>query len=56
MLTTAGVAPYTSVLDLKRGLKCKSCRWKGRALVSNGVACSKRVGRRPVGQGDAAQV
>jgi hypothetical protein len=34
MLTTAGVAPYTPVLDLKRRLKCKSCRWRGRAIVS----------------------
>jgi hypothetical protein len=34
MLATAGVPPYTAVLDLQRLLKCKSCRWKGRALVS----------------------
>ena len=34
MLATAGVPPYAKVLDLKRRLKCKSCRWKGRADVS----------------------
>ena len=34
MLATAGVAPYTPVLDLKRRLKCRKCRWKGRAEVS----------------------
>jgi len=34
MLATAGVKPYTKILDLKRRLKCKSCRWKGRAEVS----------------------
>jgi hypothetical protein len=34
MLSTAGVPPYTPVLDLKRRLKCKSCRWRGRAEVS----------------------
>jgi hypothetical protein len=34
MLTTAGVAPYTPVLDLKRRLKCQACRWKGRADIS----------------------
>jgi hypothetical protein len=34
MLATAGVKPYTKVLDLRRRLKCKSCRWKGRAEVS----------------------
>jgi len=34
MFVTAGVPPYTKILDLKRRLKCKSCRWKGRADVS----------------------
>ncbi len=34
MLKTAGVKPYTKVLDLRQRLKCKSCRWKGRAEVS----------------------
>jgi hypothetical protein len=34
MLATAGVPLYTKVLDLKRRLKCKACRWKGRAEVS----------------------
>jgi len=34
MLATAGVPPYTPVLDLKRRLKCRECRWKGRAVVS----------------------
>jgi hypothetical protein len=34
MLTTAGVPPYTAVLDLRRRLKCRECRWKGRADVS----------------------
>jgi hypothetical protein len=26
MLATAGVKPYTKVLDLKRRLTCKSCK------------------------------
>jgi hypothetical protein len=34
MLATAGLPPYTKVLDLKRRLKCRECRWKGRAEVS----------------------
>lgn len=34
MLATAGVTPETKVLDLPRRLKCKACRWKGRAAVS----------------------
>jgi hypothetical protein len=34
MLKTAGVKPYSKLLDLKSRLKCKSCRWKGRATVS----------------------
>jgi hypothetical protein len=34
MLTTAGVGPDQKVLDLKAKLKCRECRWKGRALVS----------------------
>ncbi len=34
MLGTAGVKPYTKVLDLQRRMKCKECRWKGRAVVS----------------------
>jgi hypothetical protein len=34
MLATAGLPPYTLVLDLKRQLKCKACRWRGRADVS----------------------
>jgi hypothetical protein len=34
MLATAGVPPFTPVVDLKHRLKCKSCRWKGRAMVS----------------------
>ena len=41
MLSTAGVAPYTSVLGLKRRLKCKSCRWRGRADVTVKWADSK---------------
>lgn len=34
MLATAGLPPYTPVLDLKRRLRCHECRWKGRAEVS----------------------
>jgi hypothetical protein len=34
MLTTAGVGPNQKVLDLKAKLKCRECRWKGRAAVS----------------------
>jgi len=34
MLATAGAAPGTKVLDLKRRLKCRECRWKGRTQVS----------------------
>lgn len=34
MLGPAGVAPDTRILDLQRRLKCKECRWKGRAAVS----------------------
>jgi hypothetical protein len=34
MLATGGVKPYTRVLDLRRRLTCKSCRWKGRADVT----------------------
>jgi hypothetical protein len=34
MLATAGVAPESKILDLQRGLKCRECRWKGRAAVS----------------------
>jgi hypothetical protein len=34
MLKTAGVKPYTKLLDLKQRLKCKAYRWKGRAVVS----------------------
>ena len=34
MLGTAGVAPETKILDLQRRLKCRECRWKGRAVVS----------------------
>jgi hypothetical protein len=34
MLATAGLSPYTKVLDLKGRLKCRECRWKGRAMVS----------------------
>jgi hypothetical protein len=33
MLATAGLPPYTKVLALKRRLKCRECRWKGRAEV-----------------------
>lgn len=33
MLKTAGVTPEVKVLDLQRRLKCKECRWKGRAAV-----------------------
>ena len=31
MLATAGVPSYTKILDLKSRLKCRECRWKGRA-------------------------
>ena len=34
MLATAGLPPHTKVLDLKRRLKCRECRWRGRATVS----------------------
>jgi hypothetical protein len=34
MLTTAGLPPYMTILDLRPRLKCQSCRWKGRADVS----------------------
>jgi hypothetical protein len=34
MLATAGLLPYTKVLDLKHRLKCRECRWKGRVSVS----------------------
>jgi hypothetical protein len=34
MATTVGAPPYTTVLDLRRRLKCRECRWKGRAEVS----------------------
>ena len=34
MLLTADVPSYTPVLDLKRKLKCRECRWKGQADVS----------------------
>jgi hypothetical protein len=34
MFATAGVPPCTKILDLKRRLKCRECRWKGRADVS----------------------
>jgi hypothetical protein len=34
MLATAGVLPYTPVLNFKHRLKCRECRWKGRAEVS----------------------
>jgi len=34
MLATAGVGPDQKVLDLKTRLKCRECRWRGRAVVS----------------------
>jgi hypothetical protein len=34
MLATAGVPHHTKVLDLKRRLKFRECRWRGRAEVS----------------------
>jgi hypothetical protein len=34
MLATAGLPPYTPVLNLKRRLKCRECLWKGWAEVS----------------------
>ena len=34
MLRTTGVAPETRVLDLQRRMKCRECRWRGRAAVS----------------------
>ena len=34
MLATAGVGPDQKVLDLKARLKCRECRWRGRADVS----------------------
>jgi len=35
MLRTAGVKPYTKIiLDLQRRMRCRECRWKGRAVVS----------------------
>lgn len=33
-LKTAGIPPESKVLDLQRQLKCQSCRWRGRAVVS----------------------
>jgi len=45
MLLTAGVPPYTPVLDLRRRLKCRECRWKGRAAVSIKWATEAFVGR-----------
>jgi len=29
MLATAGVPQHVKVLDLKRRLKCRACKWKG---------------------------
>jgi hypothetical protein len=40
MLGTAGLPPHTKLLDLKRRLKCRSCRWRGRAEVSVNWASS----------------
>jgi hypothetical protein len=34
MLGTAGVPSHVKLLDLKHRLKCRSCRWRGRADVS----------------------
>jgi hypothetical protein len=34
MLATAGVPPEAKVLGLRRRLKCRSGRWRGRADVS----------------------
>ena len=34
MLTTAGLPPYMTILDIRPRLKCRECRWKGRAAVS----------------------
>jgi hypothetical protein len=34
MLGAAGVLPHTKLFDLKRRLKCQSCRWRGRAAMS----------------------
>jgi len=34
MLATAGVAPYRTILDLRRSLKYSACRWRGRADVT----------------------
>lgn len=31
MFETAGVPSYTAIRDLQRRLKCKECRWRGRA-------------------------
>jgi hypothetical protein len=31
MLATAGVPAHTLIIVLKRRLKCKECRWRGRA-------------------------
>jgi hypothetical protein len=40
MLATAGLPPYTPVLNLKRRLKYRECQWKGCAVVSVRWACS----------------
>jgi hypothetical protein len=34
MLGTAGLPPHAVILDLRRRLKCQSCRWRGRADIS----------------------
>ena len=34
MLETAGVKPYTPVLDLEHKLRCRECDAKGKAVVS----------------------
>jgi len=42
MLATAGVGPDHKVLDIQARLKCRDCRWRGRAVVSVGWDVARR--------------
>jgi hypothetical protein len=33
-VTMLTISPYTKLRDLQHRLKCRECRWKGRAVVS----------------------
>jgi len=34
MLSSAGVKPYETILDLERKLRCRECDARGKAVVS----------------------